>query len=565
MSYLLGIDVSTTATKSLLIDGEGKVVATAATEYPFDTPKPLWSEQDPPVWWYAAVQSTRRAIAKAKIDPNAIAGIGLTGQMHGLVLLDERGSIMRPAILWNDQRTGAQCDEIRRRVGQERLLEITGNDALTGFTAPKLLWMREHEPDIYRRTRKILLPKDYLRYRLTGEVATDKADAAGTLLLNLRTRGWSEEILDALEIPQDFLPPAYEGPEIVGHVMHGAAEDSRVAVGTPVVAGAGDQAAQAIGVGAVEEGILSITLGTSGVVFAASRQPLVEPAGRLHAFCHAMPQRWHLMGVMLSAGGSLSWLRQTLAPERSYEELMAEAAQIPPGSEGLLFLPYLTGERTPHPDPLARGAFVGLTVRHTLAHMTRAVLEGVAFGLRESVELMQAAGGSPIRQIRVSGGGARSPLWRQILADVLNMQLTTVNTSEGAAYGAALLAGAGVGIWPDVHSACRATIHETGETVPEPVAVERYAEHFPRYQSLYPALCEISHGLAAQYNADFPSGATSIESAAERGRAGHTTNEHSKAEQGSAGSSLAKNGISENGVAENGMTENGMTENGARR
>lgn len=496
MSYLLGIDLSTTATKALLLDETGNVVAGAATEYPFESPQPLWSEQDPPVWWYAAVQSTRQAIAQSGIDPAAIAGVGLTGQMHGLVLLNDRGSIMRPAILWNDQRTGAQCDEMRERVGRERLIRITGNDALAGFTAPKLLWVRQHEPQIYNCTRRILLPKDYLRYRLTGEVATDKADGAGTLLMDLRARQWSQEILDDLEIPASFLPQAYEGTEITGTVIQGSADDSRLPVNTPVVAGASDQAAQAVGVGAVEEGILSIALGTSGVVFAAANQPLIEPQGRLHAFCHALPNRWHLMGVMISAGGSLNWLRQSLAPDKSFDQLMEEAARVPAGCEGLLFLPYLMGERTPHPDPLARGAFVGLTNRHTRAHMVRAVLEGVAFGLRESVELMRTVGLPPIREVRVSGGGARSKLWRQILANVLDMELTTVNTTEGAAYGAALLAGVGVGMWPDTVSACHATVRICEHTIPQSRQVEVYAGLFPRYQSLYPALREVNHGLA---------------------------------------------------------------------
>lgn len=496
MTYLLGLDVSTTATKALLIDTQGTAVASAATEYPFETPKPLWSEQDPPVWWYAAVQSMRRVFAQAEIDPADVAAVGLTGQMHGLVLLNERGSIMRPAILWNDQRTGDQCDEIRESVGRARLLQITGNDALTGFTAPKMLWVREHEPEIYGRTRSIMLPKDYLRYRLTGGLATDKSDGAGTLLMDLHAREWSREILDALEIPLELLPPAYESAQITGEVLRGSAEDSRLPVGTPVVAGAGDQAAQAVGVGAVEEGILSITLGTSGVVFATSNRPLIEPDGRLHAFCHAVPDRWHMMGVMLSAGASLNWLRHTLAPEKSFDQLVHTAADIPAGSEGLLFLPYLMGERTPHADPLARGAFVGLTLRHSLAHMVRAVLEGVAFGLRESVELMLNAGLPPIHEVRVSGGGARSPLWRQILADVLDMELATVNTTEGAAHGAALLAGVGVGVWPDIVAACRSTIQVCSRIAPQPAQVDTYAALYPQYQSLYPALRKVSHRLA---------------------------------------------------------------------
>lgn len=488
MTYLLGIDVSTTATKALLIDQQGSVVAVAAQEYNFETPQPLWSEQDPALWWYGAVQSIRAVLAQSGVDPAQIAGVGLTGQMHGLVLLDANGTVLRPSILWNDQRTAAQCDEIRRRIGKAQLIQLTGNDALTGFTAPKVLWVREHEPEIYARARHILLPKDYVRWLLTGEYAMDKADGAGTLLVDLASRTWSTAVLAALEIPADWLPPLYEGPQITGTITAEAAAATGLLAGTPVMAGGGDQAAQAVGVGAVTEGVVALTLGTSGVVFASVDKPFYEPQGRLHAFCHAAPGRWHLMGVMLSAAGSLRWYRDTLAPGVGYDDLLAPAAQIAPGCEGLLFLPYLTGERTPHPDPLARGAFVGLTVRHQQAHLTRAVLEGVGFGLRDSFELMKGVGLSAIHQVRVSGGGARSPLWRQILADILNSELVTVNTTEGAAYGAAVLAGVGAGLWPDVASACQQVIQITGSTQPNADAAAHYERVYAQYGRLYPTL-----------------------------------------------------------------------------
>lgn len=488
MQYVLGIDVSTTATKALLIDQQGQVIGVSAAEYGFETPHPLWGEQDPALWWSGAVTSIQALLKQTGVDPAAVVGIGLTGQMHGLVLLDEQGAVLRPAILWNDQRTAAECDLIRSLVGKERLIQLTGNDALTGFTAPKLLWVRTHEPERYARVRHILLPKDYVRLKLTGEYAMDKADAAGTLLLDLRARDWSAEVLAALEIPPEWLPPTFEGPQITGTLTAAAAEQLGLRTGTPVCAGGGDQAAQATGVGAVQEGTVALTLGTSGVVFASVDRPFFEPQGRLHAFCHAVPGRWHLMGVMLSAAGSLRWYRDTVAPGRGYDDLLAPAAQIAPGAEGLLFLPYLTGERTPHPDPLARGAFVGLTVRHNEPHLTRAVLEGVGFGLRDSFELIKGVGVRAIEQVRISGGGARSPLWRQILADILGTELVTVNTTEGAAYGAALLAGVGAGLWPDVDTACAELIHITGNTRPDPTAAARYAAIYDEYRALYPTL-----------------------------------------------------------------------------
>lgn len=484
----LGIDVSTTGAKALLIDKAGKVLSSVTTPLTLQTPRPLWSEQDPLEWWSGVVHSIRQALGQAGINGEAVAAVGLTGQMHGLVLLDEAGEVLRPAILWNDQRTGAQCDAIRARLGLERLVQITGNNALPGFTAPKILWVQQNEPAIYARARHILLPKDYIRYRLTGEYAMDKADGSGTILFDLKSRNWSPEVLEALNIPAEWLPPTYEGPEITGRVHAAAAESTGLRAGTPVVAGGGDQAAQAVGVGAIEPGIVALTLGTSGVVFATTEGPYIEPQGRLHAFCHALPKRWHLMGVMLSAAGSLQWYRDAVAPGVSFEALLTPAAEVPPGCEGLLFLPYLTGERTPHPDPLARGAFVGLTVRHGIAHMTRAVLEGVAYGLRDSFELIRTAGKIEAQQVRISGGGARSPLWRQILADILEAELVTVNTTEGAAYGAALLAGVGAGAWSDVGAACQAVIRITGATQPSGIS---YAPFYANYRQLYPALREI--------------------------------------------------------------------------
>lgn len=497
MAYYLGIDVSTTATKALLIDSEGRVVATASEEYGFDTPKPLWSEQHPDLWWSGAVSSIRRTLEHAGVDGGEVEGIGLTGQMHGLVLLDGDGRVLRPAILWNDQRTAAECDQIREKMGREELISTTGNDALTGFTAPKLLWVRNHEPEIYRQIRTVLLPKDYVRFRLTGEYATDRAGAAGTLLLDIHTRDWSGRVLDRLDIPQSWLPPTHEGPDVTGTLTAGAAKATGLRAETPVVAGGGDQSAQAVGVGAVSEGVVALTLGTSGVVFASVDEPFIEPEGRLHSFCHAVPGRWHLMGVMLSAAGSLRWFRDRLAPGLDFGELVQPASSVGIGSEGLLFLPYLTGERTPHADPTARGAFVGLTVRHAREHMTRAVLEGVAFGLRDSFELMSASGLRSIDQVRLSGGGARSELWRAILANVLGVELVTVNTTEGAAYGAALLASVGAGRWVDVDSACRAAVHVTGSTPVDAAAVETYEAYYRIYRGLYPALLETFSDLAA--------------------------------------------------------------------
>ncbi len=485
--YVLGIDVSTTATKAVLVAEDGRVRGMGTAEYGFTQPHPLWSEQEPRLWWDGAVAAIREVLDATGTDPADIDAIGLTGQMHGLVLLDSAGDVLRPAILWNDQRTGAECDAIRQVLGRERLIALTGNDALTGFTAPKLVWVRDHEPDVWRRVAHVLLPKDYVRLRLTGEYAMDKADGAGTILFDLAARDWSPEVLEALRIDPAWMPPTSEGPEITGAVSPAAAALTGLRAGTPVVAGGGDQAANAVGVGVVVPGRMALSLGTSGVVFATTDRPLVEPAGRVHAFCHAVPGRWHMMSVMLSAAGSLRWFRDAVAPEVAFGDLVAEAAGVRAGSEGLLFLPYLSGERSPHPDPLARGAFVGLTLAHDRRHLTRAVLEGVAFGLRDGLDLMVAAGMPEPDQIRASGGGTASRIWLQILADVLDAEIATVNTTEGAAYGAGLLAAVGAGWFGTVEAAAEALVTATPVARPGP-DVGGYAAAHASYGALYPAL-----------------------------------------------------------------------------
>ena len=492
MPHVVGIDVSTTATKAVLADESGAVVGVGTSEYGYDVPYPLWSEQDPELWWTATCAALRSAFASTGVAPESVAAIGLTGQMHGLVLLDAADQVLRPAILWNDQRTAAELDAIRAAIGRERLIAITGNDALTGFTAPKLVWVRDHEPDVWARAAHVLLPKDLVRLRLTGEHAMDKADGSGTILFDLAARDWSSEVVDALEIPRAWLPPTFEGPVVTGRVTDAAAAATGLRAGTPVVAGGGDQSANGIGVGAVEPGTVALSLGTSGVVFAPTDRPIVEPDGRVHAFCHAAPNRWHLMSVMLAAAGSLRWFRDALAPGEPFAALSDAAGEVPAGSDGLLFLPYLTGERSPHPDPLARGAFVGLTTAHDRRHLTRAVLEGVAFGLRDGLDLMVAAGMPAPGTIRASGGGLASPVWRQILADVLESEIATVGTTEGAAFGAATLAAVGASWFPD--AAAAADEWATAEVAASPGAdVELYREAHRRYRALYPALAPTFH------------------------------------------------------------------------
>ena len=454
---LVGLDVGTTGVKALAIVDDGSVLATAEEGYPLSTPQPGWAEQDPEDWWRAA----QHALAALDVEP---AAIGLSGQMHGLVVLDADERVLRPAILWNDQRTAAECAEIEERVGLERLIALTGNRALPGFTAPKLLWLRRHEPDVYARIAHILLPKDYVRLRMTAEHAIDVADASGTLLFDVAHRRWSDEVCDALEIPREWLPPAHESTEI---------------------AGAGDQAAAALGVGIVGPGRVSVVLGTSGVVFAPLESFVADPLARAHVFCHAVPAMWHAMGVMLSAAGSLRWLRDAVGGE--YGELVAEAATWQPGTEGLLFAPYLAGERTPHVDPSARGAFVGLSVRHDRGALVRAVLEGVAYGLRDSLELLRALG-VDAQLGRVSGGGARSELWLRIVASVLKLPLELTAVEEGSAYGAALLAGVAAGVWRDPLEAVDACVRVRATVEPDPAWRAFYDDQYERFRSLYPAL-----------------------------------------------------------------------------
>src|SRR5687767_5506580 len=487
MAHVLGIDASTTATKAVLVDETGAVAGLGVSEYTFDIPRPQWSEQDPRLWWDGAVEAIRSVLSSTGVRAEDVVAVGLTGQMHGAVVLDGAGNVLRPAILWNDQRTGAECDAIRVAVGLERLVSITGNDALTGFTAPKLVWIRDHEPDTWARIAHVLLPKDYLRLRLTGDYACDKADGAGTLLFDLAARDWSTDVLGDLGIEPAWMPATHEGPEITGSVSVESAEATGLRAGTPVVAGGGDQAASAVGVGAVESGVVALSLGTSGVVFATTDAPLFEPGGRVHAFCHAVPDRWHMMSVMLSAAGSLRWFRDALAPGVEFGRLVAAAGDAPAGSDGLVFLPYLTGERTPHADPLARGAFVGLTVGHDRRHLTRAVLEGVSFGLRDGLDLMVGAGMPPPAQIRATGGGTASDLWLRILSDVLGAEIATVNTTEGAASGAAMLAAVGAGWYPTVQDACADLVTATPAAAPGPDAA-RYADVHAIYRDLYPAL-----------------------------------------------------------------------------
>ncbi len=448
---LVGLDVGTSAVKGVAIDEEGRVLATASAEYPLSRPQPGWSEQDPEDWWRA----TEDVLGRLPDGP-----VGLSGQMHGLVVLDSELRVLRPAILWNDQRTAAECAEIEERIGLPQLLELTGNRALTGFTAPKLLWLRRHEPELYGRIRHVLLPKDYVRLRLSGELAADVADASGTLLFDVGRRTWSEEVCAALEVPLEWLPPVYESTEI---------------------AGAGDQASAALGVGIARPGAVSVVLGTSGVVFSALPAYEHDPEGRLHAFCHAVPDTWHAMGVMLSAAGSAAWLQGILSA--GLADLEADAAQWPPGSEGLLFAPYLAGERTPHPDPDARGAFVGLSVRHDRGALWRAMLEGVAYALRDSLELLRELGARP-ESGRVSGGGARSELWLRILASVLGLPLETTESEQGSAFGAALLAGIRAGVFSDAEDAVSRCVRPQRRIVPE----WDYDDDYRRFRRLYPTL-----------------------------------------------------------------------------
>jgi len=508
MPYLLGIDIGTSGTKTLICDLHGKVLATATAEHPIHAPRPGWSEQDPRDWWKSTCAATKAVLKNAKAKPAEIKGIGLSGQMHGSVFLADEPKPLRRALLWNDQRTAEQCAQITEKAGgREALIELVANPALTGFTAPKILWVRQHEPRVYEKTKHILLPKDYVRYLMTGEYATEVSDASGTLLLDVVNRRWSDRLLSLLDIDKALLPRMHESPEVTGTLTHSAARELGLVGGIPVVGGGGDQAASAVGNGIVSSGVVSATMGTSGVVFAHSDAPTRDPQGRVHTMCHAVPGKWSVFGCVLAAGGSFQWFRNQLGQAEvaaakkkgvdPYELLVAQAAEAPAGSEGLFFLPYLTGERCPHADPNARGAWIGITSRTTRAMLIRALLEGVTFAMRDAIEIMRGMS-IPITQVRASGGGARSAFWRQLQADIYNAPIMLTNSSEGGAYGVALLAGVGTGVWSSVEEACRATIRQTGRLSPRKKLAAVYDKQYAIYRKLYFDLKERFAEIAGQ-------------------------------------------------------------------
>jgi len=495
--YLLGIDVGTTGTKALLIDTSGKVVASATKEYPLHTPRPGWAEQDPADWWRGTVDAIREVMAKAGARPEEVRGLGLSGQQHGSVFLDRDHNVLREALLWCDQRTAAQCAWIHDTVGFDKVVEETLNPVLTGFQAPKIVWLRDNEPDLYSRLRMILLPKDYIRYLLSGDFATEVSDAAGTSLLNVGKRQWSDVMLSGLGLTEDMLPRVYESPVASTRISQSAAEATGLWPGMPIAGGGGDNACSAVGNGVIEEGIVQVSVGTSGTVFSPMKEPKLDPKLRVHTFCHAVPDQWHAMGVVLSAGGSLRWFRDALCGEEKteaaargvdpYEIITARASGAPIGSEGLVFLPYLTGERTPHADPHARGVFMGLGLRHDRSHMARAVMEGICYALRDSLEILRQMK-LPIAEIRNTGGGSRSPFWRQMQSDVFRAPLVGMAIDEGAAFGAAVLGGVAAGVWPDVPAACAAAVRTREPVHPHRRASAIYNKYYPIYRGLYPSL-----------------------------------------------------------------------------
>jgi len=495
--YTLGLDVGTGGTRAVLINEIGRVVASATEDHePFASPSIGWAEQKPEDWWRASRIAIRTALKNSDVRAGQICCVGFSGQMHGAVMLDSAGEVVRPALIWCDVRTERQCPELKQRIGADRIIQLTCNPALANFTLTKLLWVREHEPENWSRVRSVMLPKDYVRFRLTAERATDVADASGTLMLDVAHRRWSDEIVQALGIDPSILPALHESPDICGKVSHAGATATGLAEGTPVVAGAGDQAAGATGMGIVRPGAVSATIGTSGVVFAATDHPALDAKGRLHTFCHAVPGRWHVMGVTQAAGLSLRWFRDNFRCAQAtngtdpYDQLTAEAAKAPAGADGLLWAPYLMGERTPHLDSNARAALVGLTASHTRAHVVRAIMEGVAFSLQDSFTLFQEMN-VPVKTIRLGGGGARSGLWRQIQADVYRHELEIVEAEEGAAYGAAILAGVGAQIWPSVEAACDAIVKVKDKVHPDPASAAQMTASYAAYRRLYPALKQI--------------------------------------------------------------------------
>lgn len=492
--YVMGIDVGTGGTRAVIVDEKGRIVASANEDHvAFASPKMGWAEQQPEDWWRAAAVAVRHVLAQANLPREQIACVGFSGQMHGAVMLDASDGVVRPALIWCDVRTEKQCEELREQIGWERLIELTSNPPLANFTLTKLLWTRENEPENWKRVRSVMLPKDYVRFRLTGERATDMADASGTLILDVAHRRWSAEVLEQVKIDRAVLPLLYESPQICAKVSCKGAEQTGLAAGTPVVAGAGDQAAGAVGMGIVAPGVVSATIGTSGVVFAATDRPSHDPRGRLHTFCHATPNRWHVMGVTQAAGLSLRWFRDRFMDPCAqdgndpYDQLTAEAATVPPGADGLLWAPYLMGERTPHLDSNARGALAGLTASHTRAHVVRAILEGVAFSLKDTFTIFSEMN-LPVARIRLGGGGARSSLWRQIQADVYGHEVEIVEAEEGAAYGAALLAGVGAGVWATVDQACDSVVRVASRVAPSQTNASAMHAGYEAFRRLYPAM-----------------------------------------------------------------------------
>lgn len=510
MTHYLGIDIGTTGTKTLLIDAAGNVVAEANASYPLETPRPGWTQQDPEHWWQATVKTVREVMSRSKLSPSSVRAIGLSGQMHGSVFLDKNNKVLRPALLWNDQRTEAECAEITTRAGgRKALIRLVANPALTGFQAPKILWLRNHEPKTFAKLAKVLLPKDDVRRRLIGDYVTEVSDASGTLLLDVIKRRWSGTLLSKLDLDESLLPRVVESEDVTGTLTADAAEQLGLTTGCKVVGGAGDCAAGAIGNGVVKAGLLSTSIGTSGVMFVHSDEPQYDSLGRLHTFCHAVRGKWHMMGVNLTSGGSLQWWVENILSgqnilgalsgsdhAKAFQAATQEAAAVAAGSGSLLFLPYLNGERTPHADPSARGAFVGLNLTHSRGHLTRAVMEGVTFALRDSLEIIQELG-VPVKEIRASGGGSKNPLWRQMQADVFGKKVTTLKVEQGPAYGVALLAAVGDGVYKNIEQACKATIEVAAQTPPDRKAAKAYERLFPIYRRLYGNLKEDFADLVA--------------------------------------------------------------------
>ncbi|NMB45770.1 MAG: xylulokinase [Firmicutes bacterium] len=497
MSCMIGIDIGTSGVKTLVVTETGKIVAQATAEYPLYHPKAGWAEQDPEDWWQATLTTLKKIGEDLGSDADRVKAIGLSGQMHGSVFLDKSGNVLRPAILWCDVRTADQCRYITETVGRDELIRHTSNPALEGFTAPKIVWLQQNEPDVYRQVAKVLLPKDYVRYRLTGEIFTEMSDAAGSLLLDVTHRRWSEPVLQALNIDPEILPECRESIDVCGTLTQQVAESTGLPAGIPVAGGGADNACGATGAGIVRPGRVLSSIGSSGVIVVHTDQPQTDPQGKVHTFNHAIPHRWYVMGVIMAAGLSLKWFRdnlghlekqmESLTGTDAYDLMSAQAAPTPPGAEGLVFLPYLNGERTPHADAYARGVFFGLTPRHTRGHLIRAVMEGVVYALRDSVEIIRAMG-IPIEQVRAIGGGAKSPLWRQMQADIMQLEVATLNIDEGPAFGAALLAGVCAQVYSSVEEAAENTVRIVHTTEPNRDLTRLYDDYYQLFRSLYPAL-----------------------------------------------------------------------------